>query len=157
MRYMRQERGSLRPFCKSRLLGERLSVQRFVLRTGTVCNTDLERLDFDNNPATTIKAYRHQLVRRLPRVTELDGEEVTPLDRELAQQYAASEGVCTLHITPCHGPFPPLSAGGGSKSACELPAASFDSCRHTQIHSDASVPALTTARVFCVRAAPAAV
>lgn len=43
-------------------------------------HADLERLDFESNPATTIKAYRHQLVCRLPRVTELDGEEVTALE-----------------------------------------------------------------------------
>ena len=75
-----------------------------------VWETDLERLDFENNPATTIKAYRHQLVRRLPRVTELDGEEVTPLDRELAQQYAASEEVRapSIVLAPRHRRFSPL-------------------------------------------------
>jgi hypothetical protein len=108
---------------------EPLWLKRFVLRHGTVGNTDLERLDFENNPATTIKAYRHQLVRRLPRVTELDGEEVTPLDRELAEQYAASEGVRTLLMAPCYRPCASRSAGGRSTSACELSAPSIDPSR----------------------------
>ena len=47
----------------------------------------LEELDLGANPCATGPTYRHQLVQSLPTLVSLDGDSLTDLDRELAQNY----------------------------------------------------------------------
>ncbi|CAN0162645.1 unnamed protein product, partial [Scytosiphon promiscuus] len=45
---------------------------------------DLRSLDFDGNPCSQSRGYKHQVIRRCPRLCQLDGDELTSLDRDLS-------------------------------------------------------------------------
>lgn len=44
----------------------------------------LRELDLVGNPCAQSRGYRHRVIRSCPRLRELDGEEITRLDRELS-------------------------------------------------------------------------
>ncbi|CAN0237111.1 unnamed protein product, partial [Pylaiella littoralis] len=49
--------------------------------------TDLRGLDLDGNPCSRSRGYKHRVIRCCPRLHELDGEELTQLDRDLSSLY----------------------------------------------------------------------
>merc|ERR1719231_1342334 len=52
----------------------------------------LRELDLDGNPCVLKRrGYKHHMIRGLPRLEQLDGEAVQPLDRELSELFFASE------------------------------------------------------------------
>eukprot|EP00741_Cyanophora_paradoxa_P024644 tig00022080_g23794.t1 len=59
----------------------------------------LRELDLDGNPCSTLKDYRHRIVLQLT-VDALDGETLTPLDRELAEDFFIKEGIPPHTIRP---------------------------------------------------------
>jgi hypothetical protein len=54
----------------------------------------LKELDLDGNPCSSDAAYKHQILRSLPKLEQLDGEAVTSLDTDLSQLYYAE---CNEH------------------------------------------------------------
>jgi hypothetical protein len=49
----------------------------------------LRELDLDGNPCSSEAAYKHQILRSLPKLEQLDGEVLTSLDTDLSQLYYA--------------------------------------------------------------------
>lgn len=45
---------------------------------------NLRRLDLDGNPCARSRGYKHRVLRTCPRLHELDGDEISQLDRDLS-------------------------------------------------------------------------
>jgi hypothetical protein len=54
----------------------------------------LKELDLDGNPCSSDATYKHQILRSLPKLAQLDGEAVSSLDTDLSQLYYAE---CSEH------------------------------------------------------------
>ena len=48
---------------------------------------DLKELDLDGNPCAHSRGYKHRVLGRCPRLLELDGEELSQLDRDLSSLF----------------------------------------------------------------------
>ena len=58
----------------------------------------LRRLDLAGNPCSTTPRYKHALVLNLPKLSELDGDKLSELDKDLAIMYVNRDSV-NNHIT----------------------------------------------------------
>lgn len=54
-------------------------------------------LDLGGNPCTSESVYKYRVIRALPRLIELDGDVVTALDKEMAEDLQAqAKGVSSI-------------------------------------------------------------
>ena len=80
----------------------------------------LRHLDLDGNPCSFSSSYKHNVIKKMLRLKELDGEPLKSLDRELADEYyeqltqKKAEGVDFRPSTaPVSRGRAPLGPGGG--------------------------------------------
>jgi len=74
----------------------------------------LRELDLDGNPCAQSRGYRHRVIRSCPRLRQLDGEEITRLDREQEKRTLLRRAEAFRVVTASNGR--PASSPGTSSS-----------------------------------------